>query len=417
MARQIQLAYGRHGLSIEVPDDAVIVSGRELPGLLDAQAIVANALISPLESPPLGRLARSKKRPVVVFPDQTRPMPHRVVLLPILSTLEDAGLKPEQIRLLCATGTHRAPTSTELEEMLGVDITKRYAVVSHDCRRSRHIDVGTVAGVRVEINAEFVESDLRIVTGFVEPHVFAGFSGGPKAVCPGLASMDTILEAHSPSRIASPDATWLRALGNPVHDFIRSAVQLCPPSFSVDLTLNSAKEVGALFVGSLWASHEAAMRFVRDFALHRVAGRFGSVITTNGGYPLDRNFYQCVKGLSAANRVADIGGTIVLAAECVDGLPLEGEFAQILAESRSVADLNNRDSLPRHDYWSAQVLGRILADNSVLVHTDGLSDLDLNVAKVGRIVDLQSYIDRCARSGQRICVIPQGPLTVPTADE
>ena len=188
--------------------------------------------------------------------------------------------------------------------------------------------MGRVDGTPVRIDRHYVEADVRILTGFVEPHFFAGFSGGPKGACPGLAGLETILEAHSPRRISDPRATWLVTEGNPVHDFVRAAVALAPPAFSVDVAINQRRQLTAVFGGPLPHGHSAACRFVEETSVQSVGARFDVVLSTNGGYPLDRNLYQAVKGMAAAERVVRAGGTIVMAAECLDGTPDGGSFAR-----------------------------------------------------------------------------------------
>ena len=243
----------------------------------------------------------------VVFPDLTRPMPNRTVLPPLLAELARAGVPDDRITLLCATGTHRQASESEMEELVGPDIVARYAIVDHDGTSDAHVAVGEVDGTAVLLQREYVEADLRIVTGFVEPHFFAGFSGGPKAVCPGLAANTTILEAHHPRRIADARATFVTREGNPVHDFVRAAVALAPPHLSLDVAINRARQVTAVFAGPLPAAHDAACAHVQSAAVRAVDAPFDLVVSTNGGFPLDRNLYQAVKGMAAAERIVRPG--------------------------------------------------------------------------------------------------------------
>ncbi len=416
---RMTLAYGRRGLSVEVPDDAVVVRGRQLPALADEKGAVRQAVSRPLAVAPLRALARRGQRVVVVFPDQTRPMPSRIVLPPLLAELEAAGVEASAVTLICSTGSHRAPTAVELEELLGPALLECYEVVSHDGADAAHVVVGEVDGVPVGLDRRYVEADLRIVTGFVEPHVFAGFSGGPKAVCPGVASLETILVAHSPERIASSDATWLKTVGNPVHDFVRAACSLCPPSFSLDVTINSARKLTAVFAGDVWKAHAAARAFVERTVVQQLPERCDLVISTNGGYPLDRNLYQSVKGLAAAERVVRPGGTLTMAAECVDGLPPEGDFARILREAATVDALTDSRARPRLDFWSAQVLGRVVSGADVGLYSEGLSDEELAIAHVRRVDDISLEIAERLRERPRarVCVLPEGPLTVASTVE
>jgi nickel-dependent lactate racemase len=441
--KEVRLAYGREGIVARVPDDAVVVTATELPGLPDEAGAVLGALRSPVEGPPLAELmagaarhsARNGRngangrnggkggpRVAVVFPDLTRPMPNRTVLPPLLAELERFGAGPDRVELLCATGTHRLATDDEMVELVGPEIAGRYTVHQHraDGPEDDHVEVGRVDGTPVRIDRRYVEADVRILTGFVEPHFFAGFSGGPKGTCPGLAALETILEAHSPRRISDPRATWLVTEGNPVHDFVRAAVALAPPTLSVDVAINQRRELTAVFAGPLPDGHRAACRFVEETSVQSVGARFDVVLSTNGGYPLDRNLYQAVKGMAAAERVVRAGGTIVMAAQCVDGTPDGGSFARLLAEASGPGALDAVDGASETDRWQAQVLGRVLGHAEVWLHTQGLTDDAVQSAFLRPVADLTDAVAEAldasgAGRSARLCVLPYGPLTVASA--
>ena len=355
---RVDLAYGRHGTSVEVPDSAEVIAPVDLPALDDEAAAITGALRRPLAGPPLADLALG--RVAVVFPDLTRPMPNRTVLPPLLAELARCGVPDEHVTLLCATGTHRQATTAEMSELVGPDIVARYTIIDHDSGGPGHVRVGEVDGTPVLLQHEYVEADARIITGFVEPHFFAGFSGGPKAVCPGLAATETILEAHHPRRISDARATFVTRDGNPVHDFVRAATALAPPHLSLDVAINRARRVTAVFAGPLPGAHDAACAHVESSAVLEVGAPFDLVVTTNGGHPLDRNLYQAVKGMAAAERIVRDGGIIVIAAACGDGVPAGGAFARLLAGASSPADLAGASGKPELDRWQAQVLGRVL---------------------------------------------------------
>ncbi len=285
--KEVRLAYGRDGIVARVPDDAVVVTATELPGLPDeAGAVLApgrwRTAVRHRERPASGPRSWARRadardsggvpRVAVVFPDLTRPMPNRTVLPPLLAELDRLGAGPDRVELLCATGTHRlghrrrdgrAPRPGDRRPLHRASAPGRRA-------RDDHVEVGRVDGTPVRIDRRYVEADIRILTGFVEPHFFAGFSGGPKGACPGLAALETILEAHSPSRIADPRATWLVTEGNPVHDFVRAAVALAPPTLSVDVAINQQRQLTAVFAGPLPAGHAAACRFVEETSVQTV---------------------------------------------------------------------------------------------------------------------------------------------------
>jgi nickel-dependent lactate racemase len=415
---RVRLPYGRGHLDVEVPDDAVVVEPVDRPALADQGQAVSAALAAPVSGPPLSELVNPGDTVAVVFPDITRPMPNRTVLPPILADLERLGAGPERVVLLCATGTHRAATDEEMAELVGPQIAARYRIHQHRSDDD-HVVVGQVDGVDIGLDPRYVEADVRLCTGFVEPHFFAGFSGGPKGVCPGLAATATILEAHSPARIADPSATWLVTWGNPVHDFVRAAAALCPPNLSVDVALNSRQELTAVFAGPLPDGHDAACQLVERTAVQRVAGRFDVVVGTGGGHPLDRNLYQAVKGMAAAERVVAAGGMVLLAAACGDGVPGDGPFARLLAQATSPAELSAAGGRSEADRWQAQVLGRVLERARVGLHTDGLSDSTVRGALCDPVADLSEAVAgalSAAGPRARCCVLPQGPLAVAVAD-
>jgi nickel-dependent lactate racemase len=414
---RVELAYGRHGTTVEVPDGAEVIAPVEEPGLEDEAASIVAALRRPVLGGSLQDLTDGSERVVVVFPDLTRPMPNRTVLPPLLAELTRCGVPDERITLLCATGTHRQATAAEMEELVGPEIVARYTIVDHDGTSDAHVAVGEVEGTAVLLQREYVEADLRIVTGFVEPHFFAGFSGGPKAVCPGLAATTTILEAHHPRRIADARATFVTREGNPVHDFVRAAVALAPPHLSVDVAINRARQVTAVFAGPLPAAHDAACAHVQSSAMRAVAAPFDLVVSTNGGYPLDRNLYQAVKGMAAAERIVRPGGTIVMAAACDDGVPAGGAFARLVAEARTPVDLVGATGLPELDRWQVQVLGRVLQRAEVVLFAEGLDAGSVPNTLVTIVPDLDAAVASArTRLGPaaRVAVLPEGPLTVAT---
>jgi nickel-dependent lactate racemase len=415
---RVELAYGRHGTSVEVPDSAEVVVPLDEPGLADEAGAITDALRRPWAGPPLVDLLARAGRVAVVFPDLTRPMPNRTVLPPLLEELARAGVPDGAVTLLCATGTHRVATAEEMAELIGAGVMARYAVIDHDATdEAAHVRVGEVDGTPILLQREYVEADVRIVTGFVEPHFFAGFSGGPKAVCPGLAATATILEAHHPRRIADARATFVTRAGNPVHDFVRAATALAPPHLSLDVAINRERRVTAVFAGPLPAAHDAACAHVESSAVRRVGAPFDLVVSTNGGHPLDRNLYQAVKGMAAADRIVRDGGIIVMAAACGDGVPAGGAFARILAGATSPDQLAAATGGPELDRWQAQVLGRVLARAEVHLHSAGLDASAIADALLIPAPDLDGAVtDALARIGPdaRVAVIPEGPLTVAT---
>ncbi len=417
---EVDLAYGRKGLRVVLPDDrTTVVTPAEQPGVPDPAATLAGALREPVAGPPLRERVRPGQRIAVSLCDATRPQPRREMLAALLDEL--SGLSaPGDVTVLVATGTHRGNTDAELHEMLG-DYADTLRVINHDGRDSSQLrwmgEFG--AGVPVWLNRHWVDADVRITTGFVEPHFFAGFSGGPKLVAPGLAGLETVLTLHDARRIGDANAVWGVCEGNPVHDDVRAIAAGTGVDFAFDVVLNREKQIAAAFGGNLLPMHAAAREACRRMSMCPVDGRFDVVVTTNSGYPLDQNLYQAVKGMSAALTVVKPGGLIICAAECADGFPDHGSFRAVLASAATpaalLAEISGRtETVP--DQWQVQILARILTTARVGVHTGGLTDAELQSAHLFAVPDIAAAVsaELAARGPDaRVCVLPDGPQTIP----
>jgi lactate racemase len=419
---RIHLAYGRDGLWMDLPDDApvTVIEPQFVPGLPDERAALIAALRSPLGAAPLRELVRAGDTVAVVFSDLTRPMPNDRVLPPLLDELSAAGVSDGEIVLVNALATHRPQTDAELVEMLGSEIVARYRIVQHDAWDDDElVEVGeNHAGRPVRVNRAYVEAAARILTGFIEPHFFAGFSGGPKAVFPGIGDIEAILDNHGGALLADPQATWAVTKGNPLWEEILTVAQYTAPTFLLNVTLNRERQITGVFAGDLVTAHRAGAAFVRETAMQPVAEPFDVVITSNSGYPLDLNLYQSVKGMSAAAQIVRPGGDIVVAAECWDGIPSHGEYRRLLWEASSPQELLDTVMAPGfrcHDQWEAQVQAQIQLKASVHVYADGLSDEELQRALVIPCRSIEETVARLRRQNPNatIAVLPEGPQTVP----
>lgn len=416
---RVRLAYGTTGLEVSLPGDrTTVVTPRHRPAATDPATTVRDALRRPVVGRPLRELARPGQQVAISVCDITRPQPRPLMIRAILEEL-DGLVRPSDVTVLVATGTHRANTMSELDEMLGPEVAGACRIVNHVARDRASLEgLGRVDDVPVLLNREWLAADLRITTGFVEPHFFAGFSGGPKMIAPGLAGLDTVLALHSARRIASPRATWGICEGNPVHDAIRAVAAKAPADFGLDVLLNDEQAVTRAFGGPVPEMHAAARDAARDEAMCPVDGRFDIVITTNSGYPLDQNLYQAVKGMSAAAEVVRDGGTIICAAECRDGLPEHGSYGDLLARGDTPAALLaliEASPVTIPDQWQVQIQARVQQQARVQVRADGLTPDELRAAHLEPIDDVQAAVERAIADdpGARICVLPQGPQTIP----
>jgi nickel-dependent lactate racemase len=419
---RLRLAYGRESLEVHLPDDAdvTVIEPRFVPGLPDENAALYEALRAPIDAPPLREIAGPEDTVAIVFSDITRPTPNDRILPPLLAELNAAGVPDAQITLINALGTHRPQTQDELVEMLGADVVRRYRIVQHDAwDDAALIEIGrNRAGNPVRVNRAYVDASVRVLTGFIEPHFFAGFSGGPKAVLPGIADIGAILDNHNAPMIGDPNSTWAITKGNPLWEEILQIVQRTSPDFILNVTLNAKHEITGVFAGDLVAAHRAGTDFVRETAMQPVAAPFDVVITSNSGYPLDLNLYQAVKGMSAAAQIVRPGGDIIVAAECWDGLPDHGEYARLLREAESPEALLATITAPGfrcQDQWEAQIQAQILQKARVHVYADGLVDAELRAAMVIPCNDIAATVAqiREATPDATIAVLPEGPQTVP----
>ena len=328
---RVTLDYGTDGLEVDLPDEGTtVIEPAYPPGVDDPEETLRQALASPIDATPPREIVKAGERVAISVCDGTRPQPRALMLRALFESMPD--VRPKDAVILIATGTHRANNDVELEAMLGDDIVERYRVVNHDARDGSTLaSVGESSnGVPVFLNREWIEADVRITTGFVEPHFFAGFSGGPKMVAPGLAGLETTMVLHDAHHVGHPKATWGVTEGNPIHDDVRDIARMTGVDFAFDVTLNGEKEITAAFAGELFAEHRAACGTSMREAMREVRAPFDVVVTTNSGFPLDQNLYQTIKGMSAAAKVVKDGGVILCAAECRDGLPDHGAYARAL---------------------------------------------------------------------------------------
>ena len=417
---RVRLDYGTEGLEVDLPDERItIIEPHFKPAVPAARAALLQAIRTPLAGPPLREIARPGQRVAISVCDITRAQPRIDTLHALFE--EMPGIDLRDVTILIATGTHRSNTDAELERMLGREILGRCRVINHDSRDASVLEfVGrTSTGVSVYLNREWLGADLRITTGFVEPHFFAGFSGGPKMIAPGLAGLQTVMTLHDAPRIAHPNATWGVIDGNPIHEDVREIARMAPAHFSVDVTLNRDQKITAAFAGEMSVEHRAACVYAKETAMRAVDTPFDVVLTTNSGYPLDQNLYQAVKGMSAAAKIVKPAGTIVCAAECRDGLPSHGSYGAVLAsqpDPRGLLAMINSPGYSAPDQWQVQIQAQIQLKAEVLVKTSGLGPDQVRAAHFVPIEDVSRTVcDALERAGAgaTLCVLPQGPQTIP----
>ena len=415
----VNLAYGQSQLAVELPDGiTTVIEPSHNPGLPNEKAAVLKALEAPIAARPLRDWIKPGNKICIAFTDLTRATPNERIIPWLLEHLSD--IPREQITLLNQLGTHRPNTQAELEKLLTPEVVRNYRVINHEPENHSVLkQFGTTHdGTPALIHRELVEADVRIVTGFIEPHFFAGFSGGPKGIMPGCAGLETVMSNHDARNIGDPKAAFGITIGNPIWEEIREIALRIGPSFLLNVTLNEHKDITGVFAGDLIEAHRTGYEFVRRSAMQKVKSPFEIVVTTNSGYPLDLNLYQGVKGMSAAARVVQEGGTIILACECREGVPAGSPLDKILRDSSTPEEMLVRlttAGFVRPEQWQAQIQALIQRRAKVLVH----SSLPEEVIKAAHLIPCQN-ISATVRNlllqygpDARVAVLPQGPLTIP----
>tara|TARA_B100001142_G_C14333499_1_gene654988 strand:+ start:229 stop:1491 length:1263 start_codon:yes stop_codon:yes gene_type:complete len=416
----ISLMYGKTGLDILLPDDTTVIEPQFIPGLPDEKGAIISSIRNPIKSLPLREIVKTGHKVGISVCDITRPSPTSTVLPIVLQELSQ--IPNLDINIFIATGTHRENSPEELYDMLGSkEILEKFKVINHRSDTSNSLDfLGTTSnGIPIYLNSEWMTCDTKITLGFVEPHFFAGFSGGPKMIAPGLAGIDTIMELHGSEMIKHPNSRWGQTIGNPIHDSIREIATNFPSDFTLDVTINKNRSITSVFAGEMFSIHQEACEFVKNTAMQKVENLFDIVITTNNGYPLDMNLYQCVKGVSAAFEITKEFGSIVCAAECSDGIPNHGLFKEILTSRKSPSQLLEMIEDPsynKQDQWQVQIQAQIQKTTDIYLKSDYLSNDEIYQAHLIPVENIETTINNLMSKyggNPSICVLPEGPQTIP----
>jgi len=416
---KVKLAYGEGYVEIELPaEQTTVITPAEQAGLRDEEGSFRTALDGPIGAGALRERVEGGESVCIVFTDITRATPNERIIPWLLDYLRGCGVRREQVMLLNALGTHRPNTVEELSKMLTADVVRNYRVLNHEPGNpAALVSVGvTAGGAPALLNRHLMEADVRVITGFIEPHFFAGFSGGPKGIMPGVAGMETVISNHGRRNIGSPNAAFGITEGNPLWEEMRDIALRAGPSFLVNVTLNERRAITGVFAGDLIEAHRHGIEFVRKSAMQPVEELFDIVITTNSGYPLDQNLYQAVKGMSAGARIVKKGGAIIIAAECRAGIPDGSPYDQLLRRAKDPEDilaLIARETYP--EQWQSQVQALIQRKARVFVHSC-MPDEVIRAAHLLPAPDIAAVVEQLeAEQGRamRIAVLPQGPLTIP----
>jgi len=420
----IELLYGRGTLPLTLPDDldVSVVRKRPMPVAADPVAAVDAALANPVDAAPLTELARGKASACILICDITRPVPNGTILPVIVRHLLDAGMAPDAITVLVATGLHRPNEGEELAELVGDPwVLNTVNVVNHFARNDEdHVDLGrTSKDTEVLLDRRFVEADLRIATGLVEPHFMAGYSGGRKVIAPGVAHAKTITTFHSARFMEDPLATVGRLDDNPLHAEQLEIVRMLGGALALNTVIDDERRIAFVNFGEIVAGHLAAVDFARRYTEVPVARRYSTVVASAAGYPLDKTYYQTVKGMVAPVDILQPGGDLFIASQCSEGMGSK-EFA---AAQRRLLELGEKRFIERIaaqryaeiDEWQTEMQLRATRVGRVHLYSEGLEGADRDLTGVEMVDDLATAVlDSVARHGDKaVAVIPEGPYVVP----
>jgi nickel-dependent lactate racemase len=421
----VQIAFGRGHLPVRLPAgaQATVIRKRPLPKLPDQPAAIRAAFDQPVGAPPLRELARGKRSACILICDITRPVPNALFLRPMIETLLEAGIPASGICVLVATGLHRPNEGAELQELVGDPwVLQTVRVENHFARiDENHVDLGHTKrrNVPVKLERRFVEAELRIATGLVEPHFMAGWSGGRKVVAPGIAHHTTIRTFHSARFMEDPLAVQCNLVGNPLHEEQLEIVRMLGDVYALNTVIDEDRDLAFVNFGEIIESHLAAVRFIETATAVPVGRRFRTVVTSSAGYPLDKTYYQTVKGMVTPLDILEPGGTLIVASQCSEGFgSAEFRDAQTrlvdLGPERFLATLTTK-SLAEVDEWQTEMQLKPMRVGRIQLYTTGLDAEERRITGVEIIGSVEDAIsDSMSRNGDAaVAVIPEGPYVVP----
>jgi nickel-dependent lactate racemase len=418
---RVKLEYGRKGLYADLPDERIVrtLHYKDAPPLPDPQASLLAVLTKPNGAPPLFEVARGRKNACIAICDITRPVPNELILSPLLEILEAAGIPREKITILVATGLHRPNEGDELIEMVGRRIYENYRIENHHGQLlDEHTYLGeSPRGVPIWIDSHYVNADLKITTGLIEPHLMAGFSGGRKLICPGIAALETVKVWHGPDFLENPKADCGILEGNPVHEENTWIGLKAGCDFIINVVIDAERRPLKFVAGDMIAAFHEGVDFVRGVVRDTVPEPVDIVVTSCAGYPLDTTFYQAVKGLTGALPIVKQGGTIVMCASLTEGIG-SPQFQQLFRENSSLEGFVERILGKDYfvmDQWQLEELAKVRRKAKVKIVSDGLSADLLSGLFVEAAPTIESAVAASlAEYGPeaKIAVIPKGPYVL-----
>ena len=419
---RVMMSYGRNSLEVNLPDcsDVTVIRKKPMPVIERPAEAVAKALSRPAGCAPLAELARGKKTVCILVCDITRPAPNGLLLPALVETLIQAGFKQKNILIMIATGLHRPNQGEELREVIGdAGVLESIRVENHFARNdSDHVELGTTSlGTRVRLDRRLVEADLKIAVGLVEPHFMAGYSGGRKLIMPGVAHEETITYLHNANFMGDPRACNLNLEQNPLHDQQLEIVEMLGGALAVNVVIDENRRLSFVNFGEIVRSHLLAVEFIRPFVEIKMPHTFRTVLTSAGGYPLDRTYYQTVKGMVAAKDILAPGGDLFIVSDISEGMGSDHYLrAQKTLVELGVDGFHDSIKNKAHadiDAWQTQKQLEAMRKGNINLYAPGLGEKDRGLTGVRVIDDLNTELARSLRGHDRIAVIPEGPYVFP----
>ncbi|MDR1201068.1 MAG: nickel-dependent lactate racemase [Tannerellaceae bacterium] len=428
----IQFKYGKEDLFLQVPDNSKVYTADYPLENRTAEELLLHSITTPVGGLPLKQLVQQRKKGhvVIVVSDITRPIPYRSFLPSLLDSIIKEGVRKEEIILLVATGMHRPSTQEEKTYMFGELIATNYRIIDHQAEDENNLAAlpgKSWSGTEVRLNRYYVEAGFRILTGLVEPHFMAGFSGGRKAICPGLASLETIQMFHGYEFLNNPNAANAVLEGNPCHLENSSIARLCPADFSINIVLDQHKQLHTIISGEPFLSHEATIAYLKERCCKVVDNPADLAITSCGGYPLDETFYQCVKGFVNCLPALKENGSIIAFGSCTEGIGSSEYESLMKAYSGRIDDFLKdikEKSFFIKDQWQFQMQIRVLKKvgiNNLHFYTAAIPQKELEllsihahaISKGDMAAAIQLQINGAVALGKTIAVLPEGPYCSP----
>ena len=422
---KIELKYGREGLMVDLADDldVTVIRKPTMPVIEDSETAVVQALDNPVGTPPLRALAETATSATIAICDITRPVPNGLFLRPMIEQLIGGGISADAITVIVATGLHRPNLGAELEELIGDSwVLRKVKVVNHYARDDdAHVLVGKTKarGSVIRLDRRFVDADLRIVTGLVEPHFMAGYSGGRKVIAPGLAHAETITTFHNARFMGNPLATSCILRGNPLHEEQVELVGMVGGALALNTVINEERNLSFINFGEVLESHTEAVNFAGQYCQVAVPRKYQTVLTSSAGYPLDKTYYQTIKGMVGAMDILAPGGDLIVASEISEGMG-SAEFVAAQQRLLSMGRDTFLDTLrgQHHaevDEWQTQMQLKPMAIGNVQLFSGGLDPADYPLTGVDVVHSIEEAVDNSVRrtGDTAVAVIPEGPYVVP----